>query len=423
LTRDAPLGRPYWTLWLATMATNFGDGIRLVALPLFAVGITRDPALIALVTVFTYLPALLFGQIAGVIVDRSIQRRLIAISQLGRAIVLVAVAATIAINELNLFVLCFAAFLYGIGEALSDPASHAILPQIVAAEDLGRANSNLQSGQIVGEMFVGRALGGLLFAVAQPLPVWVNAALLLFAATVMVRMPTMDIVTPGSGGRGKMRRFFRELAEGFTVIMRSPLLRRMSVLLAVWASVSGAFWGIAAVYALRDLHATSVGFGVLLALAAIGSLAGARVAIPLVQLLGASTAAVLAVLLSSGSIIALTWTHEVWLASLLLGVNGAAVTLWNVLSVTIRQAVVQPHVLGRVSSTYLVLARTALPTGAAVAGALAAVLGAPLVFLFSGGFLALFAAILLPRLSRLLSEIWPSGQRSAARPDASTASS
>lgn len=423
MTRDAPLGRPYWTLWLATMATNFGDGIRLVALPLFAVGITRDPALIALVTVFTYLPALLFGQIAGVIVDRSIQRRLIAISQLGRAIVLVAVAATIAINELNLFVLCFAAFLYGIGEALSDPASHAILPQIVAAEDLGRANSNLQSGQIVGEMFVGRALGGLLFAVAQPLPVWVNAALLLFAATVMVRMPTMDIVTPGSGGRGKMRRFFRELAEGFTVIMRSPLLRRMSVLLAVWASVSGAFWGIAAVYALRDLHATSVGFGVLLALAAIGSLAGARVAIPLVQLLGASTAAVLAVLLSSGSIIALTWTHEVWLASLLLGVNGAAVTLWNVLSVTIRQAVVQPHVLGRVSSTYLVLARTALPTGAAVAGALAAVLGAPLVFLFSGGFLALFAAILLPRLSRLLSEIWPSGQRSAARPDASTASS
>lgn len=174
MTSGQKLGRPFWVFWSAVTATNVGDGIRLVALPLLATQVTEDPGLIALVTVFTYVPALLFGQVAGVFVDRVRKRRLIALSQVGRAVVLAVVAVAIAIGMLDIVMLCAAAFLYGAGEAVSDPASHAILPRLVAANDLGRANSDLQSGQIVGEMFVGRALGGILFAVAQPLPILAN---------------------------------------------------------------------------------------------------------------------------------------------------------------------------------------------------------------------------------------------------------
>ncbi|WP_219948705.1 MFS transporter [Salinibacterium sp. M195] len=431
---DSPsqLGRPFWVLWSALTATNIGDGIRLVALPLLATQMTQNPALIALVTVFTYVPALLFGQIAGVVVDRVRKRRLIAFSQIIRAAVLAVVAVAIALGELSIGMLCAAAFLYGVGEAVADPAAHAMLPRLVPARDLSRANSDLQSGQIIGEMFVGRALGGILFAVAQPLPVVANALLLAAAALAMFSLGGWESDSeheserePEHGGApgeragehagGGIRQFARELADGIRVVTHSRLLGVMALLLAVWAGVSGAFWGVAAIYALRDLESGEIGFGIMLALSAIGSLVGARVAIRVIRKLGAPSAGLTAVLVSGASIIALTWTRELWLAALLLAFNGTAVTLWNVMTITIRQAAVETNMLGRVSSTYLVMARLALPIGAGLAGLLATATDAPTVFFVFGSVLVLAAAVLLPLLWKQFGHSWPRGHDSAQK--------
>ncbi|MBH0128806.1 MFS transporter [Salinibacterium sp. NK8237] len=436
MATESQLGRPFWVFWSALTATNIGDGIRLVALPLLATQLTQNPTLIALVTVFTYLPALMFGQIAGVVVDRVRKRRLIAGSQIVRAAVLTWVAFAIALGNLDISMLCAAAFLYGVAEAVSDPAAHAMLPGLVPAAGLSRANSDLQSGQIVGEMFVGRALGGILFAVAQPLPVVANVLLLAVAAVGMLSLGERESETHsdqaahagehplhraaertdyrgGDRAAGSIRKFVRELADGIRVVTHSRLLGAMSLLLAVWAGVSGAFWGVAAIYALRNLDSGEIGFGIMLALSAVGSLAGARLAVRVIRTLGAPSAALTAVLVSSASIIALTWTRELWLASVLLAFNGAAVTLWNVMTITIRQATVEPRLLGRVSSTYLVLARLALPIGAGLAGLIAAAAGAPAVFLVFGGFLLAVSAVLLPMLWKVFGQVWPRGQASA----------
>ncbi|MGV8856954.1 MFS transporter [Rhodoglobus sp.] len=416
------LGRPFWVFWGAVTATNMGDGIRLVALPLLATQATENPALIALVTVFTYVPALLFGQFSGVFVDRVRKRRLIALSQLVRAVVLAFVAVAIALGVLDIAMLCVVAFLYGAGEAVSDPASHAILPRLVAANNLGRANSDLQSGQIVGEMFVGRALGGILFAVAQPLPILANVLLLVAAALAMVSLGEVEgapeTPAPDRAG-GQIQNFLGDLVEGIRVVTHSRLLGIMSLLLAVWAGVSGGFWGVAAIYALRDLQSGEIGFGIMLALAAVGSFVGAWIAIRVIQRLGAPAAAVVSVLLSGVSIIALTWTRDLWLASLLLAFNGAAVTLWNVMTITIRQTAVEPRLLGRVSSTYLVLARTALPVGAGLAGLLASATDARTVFMVFGGVLLVASAVLIPMLWTAFGESWPRGQASARKVTAS----
>ncbi|MEV8254240.1 MFS transporter [Rhodoglobus sp. NPDC076762] len=417
------LGRPFWIFWSAVTATNLGDGIRLVALPLLATQVTQSPTLIALVTVFTYLPALLLGQIAGVFVDRVRKRRLIALSQVGRSIVLALVVGAITLGVLDITMLCAGAFLYGAGEAFSDPASHAMLPGLVAANDLGRANSDLQSGQIVGEMFVGRALGGVLFAVAQPLPLLANVLLLVAAALAMVSLRDVEtkpeVTQPDDAvtyrGNGGIRHFLEQLAEGIRVVMHSRLLGVMSLQLAVWAGVSGAFWGVAVIYALRDLQSGETGFGVMLALAAVGSLVGARIATRVIRRLGAPFAAVACALASGVSIIALAWTSNLVFASLLLAFNGAGVTVWNVMTITIRQAVVEQRLLGRVSSTYLVLARLALPVGAGLAGLLAAATNTVTVFAVFGGVLLLASAVFLPLLWKPFGLAWPRGQASAQR--------
>ncbi len=414
MTRQRTLPRPFWIFWTATTATNLGDGIRLVTLPLLATQLTRDAGLIALVTVSTYLPALLVGPIAGVLVDRSRKRGLIAGAHISRAAALALLTVLTGQGSLTIPVLCVAAFLYGVGEAVADPAAHAILPRLVATSDLGRANSRLQSGMIMGEMFVGRAAGGVLFAAAAFWPVLANALLLAAAAAIVRGLRTDEPPPAHSASKiDRLAGFRNELQEGLTVVVHSRLLRRMSVLLAVWAGVSGAFWGIATIYALRDLHSSATEYGAMLALAALGSLAGATVAIRFVRALGAARATAAAVIISASSIAALTVTTDDWLAALLLAFNGFAVTIWNVMSVTVRQATVEPALLGRVSSMYRILATLAMPVGAALAGMLANVVGAPPVFAVAAAVLALAGAVIVPGLWPILEKSWPRGRSSA----------
>ena len=65
-----PLGRPFWTLWWASAASNLADGVFKIVAPLIAITLTRDPVLIAGLTVAASLPWLIFALPAGALVDR-----------------------------------------------------------------------------------------------------------------------------------------------------------------------------------------------------------------------------------------------------------------------------------------------------------------------------------------------------------------
>jgi MFS family permease len=99
--------------------------MRLVALPLLAINVTTDVRQIALVTVATFAPLLLFGPFAGVLIDRTDRRTAIAIAHLGRSVLLLGLAALIATDRATLGWVITVAVLYGIGEAIADPASQA----------------------------------------------------------------------------------------------------------------------------------------------------------------------------------------------------------------------------------------------------------------------------------------------------------
>jgi hypothetical protein len=69
-----------------------------------------------------------------------------------------------------------ALFLLGVGGTLADNASFALLPAIVPADRLARANARLMAGYLVANQLAGGPLGAWLFVVAAALPFGFDAA-------------------------------------------------------------------------------------------------------------------------------------------------------------------------------------------------------------------------------------------------------
>ena len=76
-TADSPkrLGANFHRLFGASVISNLGDGIGMIAYPWLASAVTRNPVLVAMVMVAQRLPWLVFTLPAGVITDRVDRRR------------------------------------------------------------------------------------------------------------------------------------------------------------------------------------------------------------------------------------------------------------------------------------------------------------------------------------------------------------
>jgi len=388
------LGGLYWRLWSAATASALGDGLRRVALPLLAVHLTRDARLVALVAAAGTVPWLVFGLPVGALVDRWDRRRTMAAVDLLRTLVVAVLAVAVAVGALSIPLLVAVTFVLGTGEIFAESAALALVPQLVAPPQLERANGRLQAGEVTAGQFAGQGLGGVLFAVALALPFALDAATFLLSAALVLTLhtPTRRPL-PAS-----LRRLPAETAEGLRWLAGHRLLATLCVLLAVLAAVSGAFWAIAALYAANILGLGPTGFGVLLAVGAAGSLAGSLLAEPLAARLGTAGAIRLAVALVTLATAGLAATGSPLVAGALLVVNGIAVLVWNVVTVSLRQAIIPDRLLGRVGSAYLFIGLGAQPAGALGAGLLAHAAGLRAVFAASAALLAVTALVTAPRL-------------------------
>ena len=199
------LGPGYWRLWTASVVSNLGDGVSLVAYPWLAGTLTRDPVAIAAVTLATRLPWLLVSLPAGAIVDRVDRARLMVAMNAARAVLTGGVAVAVLTGVMTLQLLCASALLLGIAEVLYDNAAQSILPRIVAADRLERANANLWSAEDIAGRLAGPPLGGFLIGAGLAVPFLfdagsfaVSAALIMLIANAAKPLPAEAPAERGS---------------------------------------------------------------------------------------------------------------------------------------------------------------------------------------------------------------------------------
>ncbi|CUH86140.1 enterobactin exporter EntS [Phaeobacter sp. CECT 5382] len=361
--------RNFRLLFGAGTLTNLGDGMVVLALPWLATLMSHDPVAIGTVAAAGRLPWLLFAIPAGVIIDNSDHRKLIARADILRAAIVAAIMM-LAMSEYidgAIWILAALAFLLGSAEVLRDNAAQTMLPSIVETKDLETANGQLWSSEQLTGQFIGPPLAGILIAAGIGIPFGLDAALLVLAAGLV----WMISLKP----RAKIQRSFRKaLFEGIAFMRRDALLLRLAIVLGIANFIATATITIQVLFAQDVLAISASSYGVVLSVAAVGAITGSLLAPWAISRLGSQACLYLSIATWGIGYSAIGVSHSGLAMALALFFVMAAAMLWNVITVSWRQRRIPPELLGRVNSIYRFFGWGSMPLGAMTGGILVSVL-------------------------------------------------
>jgi len=369
----------------------FGDGVRLVALPLVAALLTGNPLAVTAVAAAELVPWLLFSLPAGALVDRSDPRRALILAHLCRAALTAVLVAALLTGRASVVVLATLALLLTVAETVADAAAQVLLVAVAGEDDLLVANARVRTVESVTFNLGGPLVGGALVALQPALAFAVNGVTFLVAAAVVSSLPastgaaTVDAEPAAS--------LLASVREGVRALWAVPGLRLL-VSVTAWTSLAtGAVNAITTLFALQVLALPVAAVPVLVVVEALGLLLGARLVRLVVARRTDGSVMAIALVLVGGAylVIGLVPVTAVVLVCYLL--NGLGFAWWNVLASARRQRLTPVGLLGRVSNASRAISWGAMPLGAVAGGVLATVTSLQQVYVVGGGVVLVVALL------------------------------
>jgi MFS family permease len=252
--------RDFRRLWLAGLISDTGDWMLLVALPVLVYQLTGSSLGTSMAFLIELIPAVLITPLAGRLADRSDRRTLLVAVSLCQAAALLPLLAGAHLPVLYCVIALQAAL-----AALFDPAKNALLPTLVAEDQLVAANSLTGVNQNLGRL-VGAALGGAaLTAGGLPVIVIGDAASFLLSAALIWGVHPANATAPGNGASSPR--------PGGHPFARRPVRVGLAVI-AITAIGQGLFLVLFVVFVARNLHGNAAENGLLRGVQAIGAIVG-----------------------------------------------------------------------------------------------------------------------------------------------------
>ncbi len=208
-------------LWSGQTISRLGDSFYTVALAWWVLEKTGSAAVMGLVLVCSSVPMILFLLFGGVAVDRFSRLHLMLASDVFRALIVIAIAVLAFAQRLEIWQVLIASGLFGFVDAFFFPAYIAIVPDIVAGEDLTSANS-LRSLSSEFTLMIGPALAGLIIASGgTALAFALNAISFILSGICLLMVPQKRAFSQKLAVEASA---LQDLREGLGTVMRSPWL-------------------------------------------------------------------------------------------------------------------------------------------------------------------------------------------------------
>ena len=392
--------RDYRAFWFSQLFSLTGTWVQNLAQSWLVLTLTDSPAALGLIGVCQFGPTLILGIPAGVLVDRLPKRRLLMVTQMAAAAIIGLLALLVATGQVQLWQIYVAAIALGIVSAVDMPARQSFVVDLVGEDDLMNAIA-LNSALFNTTRVAGPALAGLLLATFGPEICFViNAVSYVPVIAALGVMRTQGRPKHGGEDGSPVER----LREGLVYVRRSPAVR-LPITLAGLMAVFGMNFGVWAPLLARDaLDIGASGFGLLMSSLGLGSLAGAltlaftgRRPSPRVMLGTALLFGVFEIALGLVARLGLTAV----LAMVLIAGTGFAMSTTMALANTTVQTNSPDWLRGRVMSIYLTVFAGSTPIGAALAGFLSGLWGAPVAVAVGGAVVAVIALEMGGRFTRI----------------------
>ncbi|HEY7464488.1 MAG TPA: MFS transporter [Candidatus Limnocylindria bacterium] len=391
----APLRhRDYALLTVGAVVSLMGDGFFSVALAWQVYEISNVPTALSLVGAAWTAPLVIFILLGGVFSDRYDRRWLMVGADLVRAAAIGLMGVLSISGQLELWHLVALIAFVGLGDAFFNPASTAIVPDLLPDEELPQANALQGLVRPLMIRLVGPAIGGFVVATAGPGAAFVvdGSSFVLSAVAIgaIATRPSRSAVSHG------VRQTLTEMAEGFAFVRRNPwcwatLLAAMFSLLVFIGPIQ-----VLLPYLVKNrlgLEAESLGFiyaaggiGAILAALLIGQMGLPRLQVTVMYV---SWTVGVGILSGYGLMGAL------WQGLLIGFISNALFEIGSIIWVTLLQVLVPRQLLGRVSSLDWLVSTGLVPVSFALTGPVAGVLGPETTMVGAGLVGAFFMGILL----------------------------
>jgi MFS family permease len=390
-------------LFLGRTASLVGDGMAPIAIAFAVLDLTGSATDLGLVLTAHSVVLIALVLVGGVVGDRVSPRLAMLGADITRTISTGIVAALLLTGVAEIWQLAVLYAIDGAATAFFNPASNAIVPQVVPGHRLQESNALLNISRHGGKV-AGPALAGVLLALGSP-----GTALAVDAATFAVSAACLlGVRAPGRRAAGTSDTFLSELRHGWHEFFS----RRWMVAVIVSAAVSNAIffsiWQVLGPTVASESLGGSSAWALIAALWGLGGLLGGVAALSVRPRYPLLVGEGFIVLIGVPMLLLAIPAETAVIAAGAL-VTGTAIGLGEVLYETVSAQHVPPESLSRVLAYDWFGSLALEPVGLALVGPVAAAIGASTTLWLGGVVVTLVqvGVLLVPSLRRL-----------EARPDA-----
>ncbi len=271
--------RNFILLWQGMAVSKFGTYLFEIALIIWLQAQTDSAGLIAAVLVASLVPSILLSPFGGVIADRFPKNKVLVISDLISGFLVTALGITLFLNLLpfsyGYVMIILVSICLGLTSSAFNPASMAVIPELVMDSKLQKANSVYQSTSKASEL-AGQGLGGILtLALGAPILFIVNGISFLASAIseLFIKLSPSENDKKNKSGSG-WDNIKKDILEGFTYGVNNNNVKSIFYVIAIYHFFISPLPVLLPFYISETLNLNSFWLGILLAVFSAGTISG-----------------------------------------------------------------------------------------------------------------------------------------------------
>ena len=367
--RTLARNKDFTRLWAGEAVSQLGTAASLFVLPLLGYALTGSALMAALPVAAHTLGIALSLLPAGVVADQ-LDRRLVLLAASAAGLVLTASMAVAGfLGAMTMPHLIVVALGTGVVAGFYMPTEMSAVRSVVSRDDLPTAISQNQARHHIASL-LGGPLGGVLYAVAKPLPFLVDAV------TFAVSLLTVSRVQADLAPVDRPRRTpVRELGDGLHYLLARPYFRSVAAFSAACNLVVNAVFFVAIVR-LVEAGVPSTTIGLVEALAGIGGIVGALIAPFLIDRMRTGHLTMSVAWLWVPLLVPLIFWSSPWLVGAMLCIGLLLNPAGNAAGQSYRVAITPDELQGRIASSSQFLGFTTIPLAPLLGGWLLETYGA-----------------------------------------------